>query len=512
MAVIDPNDGCVVIRIVYDGAPMAGKTTSVAALGRGLGAAVYSPADLNGRTLYFDWLDYTGGLFEGRRIRCQIVSVPGQTLLARRRRRLLEGADVVVFVGDTSSAGFADDKRQLRTLRKLLSEVAGPPVGVVLQANKRDLADAMPLDRLQSMLDELELRSAIIESVATEGSGIREAFVFAVRLALDRVRELMSTDALKTTRPKINSAQELLQDLRQAEDGSLDLAIESGGLGQSTSLAAQAFEEALQGNLDSPVEKSAAPANVSQARSENDPPAVPNEKVASGLVWPPVDGRVILHETTRGAAKLRRSQDGSWAGAVDNRWWLHSTATAQVGSVDAGRGELLQWARLHLANGDIISKHRCVVLADDGTERFRLWQIVRSERSLRSQIEATLAGEAKVLAKTLLSAARAFLRIAGRLSAATCSLPLGLSYVGTSASEAIYIGWMPQPSAARPPRSWSAEQALDLLVTELAFARAALRACKSELIAELARLGRDRNVHAHEELPYLQRLVAIVLK
>ena len=87
MAVIDPNDDCVVIRVVYDGAPMAGKTTSVATLGRGLGASVYSPADHGGRTLYFDWLDYTGGLFEGRRIRCQIVSVPGQATLAPRRRR-----------------------------------------------------------------------------------------------------------------------------------------------------------------------------------------------------------------------------------------------------------------------------------------------------------------------------------------------------------------------------------------------------------------------------------------
>jgi hypothetical protein len=44
MAVLDRQNGCVVIRVVYDGAPMAGKTTSVASLGRGLGAAVFSPS------------------------------------------------------------------------------------------------------------------------------------------------------------------------------------------------------------------------------------------------------------------------------------------------------------------------------------------------------------------------------------------------------------------------------------------------------------------------------------
>ena len=77
MAILDPRSDAVVIRVVYDGAPMAGKTTSVRALGRGLGGEVASPAEVSGRTLYFDWLDYTGGLFEGRRIRCQIISVPG---------------------------------------------------------------------------------------------------------------------------------------------------------------------------------------------------------------------------------------------------------------------------------------------------------------------------------------------------------------------------------------------------------------------------------------------------
>ena len=63
MAVLDPRSDAVVIRVVYDGAPMAGKSTSVGALGRGLGSQVFTPAEVSGRTLYFDWLDYTGGLF-----------------------------------------------------------------------------------------------------------------------------------------------------------------------------------------------------------------------------------------------------------------------------------------------------------------------------------------------------------------------------------------------------------------------------------------------------------------
>src|SRR5262245_40285090 len=118
---------------------MAGKTTSVTTLGRGLGSAVVSPAEVAGRTVYFDWLDYTGGLFDGRRIRCQIVSAPGQAALASRRRQLLESADVVVFVADSSPEGFEADRSYLGSLCSVLRQVGGVPVGVVVQANKRDL-------------------------------------------------------------------------------------------------------------------------------------------------------------------------------------------------------------------------------------------------------------------------------------------------------------------------------------------------------------------------------------
>ena len=50
MACIDPRTDAIVIRIVYDGAPLAGKTTSVRALGERLGAGVVTPAEVEGRT------------------------------------------------------------------------------------------------------------------------------------------------------------------------------------------------------------------------------------------------------------------------------------------------------------------------------------------------------------------------------------------------------------------------------------------------------------------------------
>lgn len=497
MAVIDPNDDCVVIRVVYDGAPMAGKTTSVATLGRGFGAGVYSPADYNGRTLYFDWLDYTGGLFEGRRIRCQIVSVPGQATLAPRRRRLLQSADVVVFVGDSSPAGFETDRQYLAGLRSVLDEVSGPPIGIVFQANKRDLPDAAPMDQLRSMLDEMDLHPAIVESVATQGIGIREAFVFAVRLALDRIRELMDTDSLATARPQVNSAAELLDELRRAEPGArdLDLAIASRGL---DSLASQALHEALQPDV----------AVESHVRPEPDAetPVVPDAKVASGLVWPPVDGRTILHEVAQAAVKVSRADDGGWHGAIGNRWSLHSAKSAVFAEVEAGRAELVQWARMHIANGKIISKHRCLVLAHDGQGRFRLWQLVRREASLRARIETALKKDAAAIAGALLTSARAYLAMAGRLATIGYALPLTLDTVAAGASGPVYVGHLPSPATQQPARNWSAAQASDAMIADLGFAQPTLRAHRNDLLAELERLTPDS--HTRDESHLLQKLAA----
>src|SRR5262245_20691924 len=103
MAVIATDVSEIVIRLVYDGPPDAGKTTSLRALAGSLARPTYTPAEAgDGRTLWFDWMEYTGGRFEGCQIRCQIVSVPGQRELIARRRRVIEGADVVVFVGNSS--------------------------------------------------------------------------------------------------------------------------------------------------------------------------------------------------------------------------------------------------------------------------------------------------------------------------------------------------------------------------------------------------------------------------
>jgi signal recognition particle receptor subunit beta len=377
MAILDPRSDAVVIRVVYDGAPMAGKTTSVRALGRGLGGEVASPAEVSGRTLYFDWLDYTGGLFEGRRIRCQIISVPGQATLAPRRRRLLEGADAIVFVGDSTPTGFAADRSYLSGLQSVLERLSGPPVGIVFQANKRDAADAVPIATVRSMLADLGLRVGVVESIATESSGIREAFVFAVRLALDRVRDLMRTGELPAARPEVDSAQELLDELKRVEDGSMDYAALCGLVHtrlaevQPDTMLVKALAEAVGSDTDTAV----ADDDYDVAAGTRFEPATPDGRVASGLVWPPVDGRLVLHELAQAKVTLTRSAQGDWSAVANGRWRMHSASDDVFADLEQGRSILVQAARNQAAIRERTAS--CIALAADGRGRYRLWRIER---------------------------------------------------------------------------------------------------------------------------------------
>jgi GTPase SAR1 family protein len=131
LALLDRERNLIVLRVVYDGPPKAGKTTSLRALAGSLGQPLYSPAEEDGRTLYFDWMDYTGGRFDGYQIRCQIISVPGQRELTARRHRLLREADAVVFVADSTEVQLDRTIELLGELPRLTSDATAPPVGVV---------------------------------------------------------------------------------------------------------------------------------------------------------------------------------------------------------------------------------------------------------------------------------------------------------------------------------------------------------------------------------------------
>lgn len=181
----EPGPRPIDLRIVVDGASTAGKTTTARSLGERLGRPVVTPEEHDGRTLLFDWMDHEGGRSDGRPIRTQVVAVPGHLL--HLRARLLVTADVVLFVADTSASGMHASEVALAQVRTLLDAYEGVRPGLVIQANKRDADDALPIDEVTERLTR-EGDDPIIETVALTGEGVRQSYVYAVRLGLIHAR------------------------------------------------------------------------------------------------------------------------------------------------------------------------------------------------------------------------------------------------------------------------------------------------------------------------------------
>lgn len=443
MAVLDVEQNAVVIRIVYDGPPEAGKTTSLRALSASLARPMTTPAEAGERTLFFDWLEYTGGLFEGHQIRCQIVTVPGQTVLAHRRTALLETADVVVFVSDSTSSAIDTTQRYLEEMRAVLDPLPGPRIGVIVQANKRDRDDAVPLPVVRAAIPESNV--AVLESVATEGRGVREAFVFAVRLALDRVRELLRTRSLPVGPPEIASSADLLRVMQTREE---------------TSPAWSALAEAIDAEL--------APTTVETRDVDRDVPLGPDHQVPAGMIWPPVEGRVLLLDACATPFVPRRSDNGDWTGESDG-WRFHSPLRASFTDAEIGRRALIEWARLHATGQRFFSSPRAVVLANAGDGTWRLWQIVKAETSLRERVMRSASEiSPRGFLQHLLDAGKLLFAATESLALAPCRLSITIDTVGSANGAPLYVGLLPDPFLVRGPQPISFEHRATLLRRELA--------------------------------------------
>ncbi|MEO6600312.1 MAG: GTPase domain-containing protein [Polyangiaceae bacterium] len=441
MAIIDDTKGVLVVRIVYDGPALSGKTTSLRALAKGVQSKVESPAELAGRTLFFDWVDYVGGLFDGRQIRCQIVSVPGQKDLAHRRRLLLQSADAVVLVLDTREHEWDFSLGWVRETAPHC-RAQEPPVGLILQANKRDAPDAVPHEDMRLALARIA-PVAIVPSAAINGEGIREAFVLAVRLALDRVRALAALGRLPTGKPAEDDPEQLLELLRSAEPN---------GTAPASGSIVTAFATSLESEFELPPSPGGTARSGEPALESNGERLfIPDPMMPGGMIWPPVDGRALLHEVASLEIRPKRTGRTDWAGSGSG-FRFHSLSLAIFGEPHSARNELLEWARLHSANTTHLSPGRAVILADAGLGRLRLWQIVRSEATLRERLATSMQlRDPNEVGDELLAVALQLALARDSFNDTTVTLPCTLWTVGSDTSyRPTFVGLMPSRDSQLP--------------------------------------------------------------
>lgn len=163
-------------KVVYYGAGFCGKTTNLQHIQRN--APDVAPAELlsittdTERTLFCDFLPLDLGTVGGFRARFHLYATPGQIIYVKTRQALLAGVDGLVFVADSSKSKLRSNVITIHELDNVLrwQNRSMQDVPLVMQYNKRDLADALPLPVLDARLN--PMRSPSIPAVATTGEGV----------------------------------------------------------------------------------------------------------------------------------------------------------------------------------------------------------------------------------------------------------------------------------------------------------------------------------------------------
>ncbi len=179
-------------KIVYYGPGMSGKTTNLKWVfkqvpGNRKGEMV-SLATEDERTLFFDFLPVDLGEVKGFKTRFHLYTVPGQVFYNASRKLILRGVDGVVFVADSAANRLRANAESMRNLRENLAEygIRAEDIPLVIQANKRDDPQALPLEMVQAVIDP-DKRFPIHEAVAMSGTGVFETLKAVSRSVLSKV-------------------------------------------------------------------------------------------------------------------------------------------------------------------------------------------------------------------------------------------------------------------------------------------------------------------------------------
>jgi small GTP-binding protein len=176
-------------KIVYYGCGLGGKTTCLkhihGQLSPEIRGELVSLSTETERTLFFDYMPVDFGEVNGLKIRLSLYTVPGQAEYDRSRRLILKGVDAIVFVADSAPEKQQENVESLVNMIENLAIHKLKPGDVpwVMQYNKRDLSNALPLEELEALLNS-SYQMPAFETVAIDGRGVFSGLKMALKLAL----------------------------------------------------------------------------------------------------------------------------------------------------------------------------------------------------------------------------------------------------------------------------------------------------------------------------------------
>ena len=176
-------------KVVYYGTGLGGKTTNLehiySRVNPDTKGKMISLATETERTLFFDFLPLDLGEVKGFKTRFHLYTVPGQVYYNASRRLILKGVDGIVFVADSQKERAEANIEAMHNLYENLEsygyDLASIPF--VIQYNKRDLPDVLPVEQLRAQLNPKGVPD--FEGVAIEGTGVFETLTAVSKLVIN---------------------------------------------------------------------------------------------------------------------------------------------------------------------------------------------------------------------------------------------------------------------------------------------------------------------------------------
>lgn len=187
----DELENKMVLKLVYYGPAMSGKTTNLLKLhdiidkgGRGDLMVLDTKDD---RTIFFDLLPFFFTAPSGLKIKIKAYTVPGQVRHDATRKAVLTRADGVAFIADSQVSEATNNAESFENLEKNLAFVGIDieKVPLVVQFNKRDMEHIVSEDEVRSTWGPTGI--PVFMASALNGWGVLETFQALVELTYDAI-------------------------------------------------------------------------------------------------------------------------------------------------------------------------------------------------------------------------------------------------------------------------------------------------------------------------------------
>lgn len=189
--IFDYENKTILLKIVYYGPAMSGKTTSIKFLFTHFGMVeqLESIENTMGRTLFFDFgvLLFKGASWD---MKVLLYSATGQDFYASTRPATLKGVDGIIFVVDSQKRYLERNLNSWDELKEFFGDIIYD-IPIVISLNKSDLNTTEKIDE-NSYYDYLGLKdyrmSSLNKTSALNGNGILESFQNLVQFIFPQLK------------------------------------------------------------------------------------------------------------------------------------------------------------------------------------------------------------------------------------------------------------------------------------------------------------------------------------